>query len=112
MWSIPGIWAGEAILAVVDVIAQQIRHEVKSFCPLFSAFCAYHDARIESSAVRSLMPHLVEVTDVGDAADAEVAPRHVGRHRQQAVPIQLPVLHLKKKDNWGMFTLESLMSVC
>ena len=45
------------------------------------------------------MAHLVEVTDVGDAADAEVAPRHVGRHRQQAVPIQLPVLHLKK-DHW------------
>ena len=48
------------------------------------------------------MAHLVEVTDVGDAADAEVAPRHVGRHRQQAVPIQLPVLHLKKKDHWAL----------
>ena len=47
------------------------------------------------------MPHFVEVTDVGDAADAEVAPRHVGRHRQQAVPIQLAVLHLKK-DNWAV----------
>ena len=57
---------------------------------------------MQDSSRSSLMPHLVEMTDVGDAADAEVAPRHVGRHRQQAVPIQLPVLHLKKKDNWAL----------
>ena len=52
---------------------------------------------------RSLIPQLVEVTDVGDAADTQV-PSHVGRHGQQAVPVQLTVLHLKRKETRPFFT--------
>ena len=51
--------------------------------------------RKHDQANLSLVPQLVEVTDVRDAADAQVAP-HVGRHRQKAVSVQLTILHLKK----------------
>ena len=59
---------------------------------------------MESIAPSSLIPQLVEVTDVGDAADAQV-PSHVGRHGQQAVPVQLTVLHLKRKETRPFFTI-------